>query len=492
MFESLQESLSSALRTLTGRGRLTESNIREGMQLVQQSLLEADVSLSVVKQFVSQVTEKSLGLQVDRIFNPTEQIVTIVRDELIALMGPVDHELPIKEPLTILMLCGLQGSGKTTTCGKLARLLRDRGFKPMLVAADLQRPAAVTQLEILGEAIGVPVYADRKSRDPVQVCTQAVAKAKEDGCNFLILDTAGRLHVDQDLMDELNRVERQVQPDQVFFVVDAMTGQDAVNSAKAFNDTLTLDGVILTKLDGDTRGGAALSVKAVTGVPIKFVGNGETLEALEEFHPDRMAGRILGMGDLATLIETASTKFDAEEVRRQQEQLEKGEFTLDDFRKQMQQTSKLGSFSKLLNYIPGFGQVTKLLGAMNVDPDSDMKRIGGIIDSMTPEERRNPKVINYQRKRRIAAGAGVEMQKVSELLDMYENMATYVKQWSGLGIGDRMKMVQQMTSQMGSNPESLFAPDRKKSIGTGKRLTSKERMEQRKRLEKERRKKKKK
>ncbi|MDO5566241.1 MAG: signal recognition particle protein, partial [Planctomycetia bacterium] len=339
---------------------------------------------------------------------------------------------------------------------------------------------------------GVPVYADRKSRDPVQVCTQAVAKAKEDGCNFLILDTAGRLHVDQDLMDELNRVERQVQPDQVFFVVDAMTGQDAVNSAKAFNDTLTLDGVILTKLDGDTRGGAALSVKAVTGVPIKFVGNGETLEALEEFHPDRMAGRILGMGDLATLIETASTKFDAEEVRRQQEQLEKGEFTLDDFRKQMQQTSKLGSFSKLLNYIPGFGQVTKLLGAMNVDPDSDMKRIGGIIDSMTPEERRNPKVINYQRKRRIAAGAGVEMQKVSELLDMYENMATYVKQWSGLGIGDRMKMVQQMTSQMGSNPESLFAPDRKKSIGTGKRLTSKERMEQRKRLEKERRKKKKK
>ncbi|MDO5565596.1 MAG: signal recognition particle receptor subunit alpha, partial [Planctomycetia bacterium] len=224
MFESLQESLSSALRTLTGRGRLTESNIREGMQLVQQSLLEADVSLSVVKQFVSQVTEKSLGLQVDRIFNPTEQIVTIVRDELIALMGPVDHELPIKEPLTILMLCGLQGSGKTTTCGKLARLLRDRGFKPMLVAADLQRPAAVTQLEILGEAIGVPVYADRKSRDPVQVCTQAVAKAKEDGCNFLILDTAGRLHVDQDLMDELNRVERQVQPDQVFFVVDAMTG----------------------------------------------------------------------------------------------------------------------------------------------------------------------------------------------------------------------------------------------------------------------------
>ncbi|MDO4587516.1 MAG: signal recognition particle protein [Planctomycetia bacterium] len=490
MFESLQDSLGSAIRVLIGRGRLSESNIRDGMRLVQQSLLEADVSMSVVKDFVANVTEKSLGLQVARILNPTEQIVTIVRDELIELMGPVDSSIPEKEPFTTIMLCGLQGSGKTTTCGKLGRKLKESGRKPMLVAADLQRPAAIDQLEVLGQSLGIPVYTDRTNKDPVAVCQAAAQLAQEKEIDVLILDTAGRLHIDEELMDQLNRIERRLQPDQVYFVVDSMTGQDAVNSAGAFNEALELDGVILTKLDGDTRGGAALSVKAITGVPIKFIGTGETLDALEEFYPDRMAGRILGMGDLATLIETAQTKFDADELKKQQEQMEKGVFTLDDFRKQMTQASRLGSMNKILSFIPGMGQLSKMLSSANVDPDNEMRMVGGIIDSMTREERRNPKIIDLRRKRRIASGAGVEVQEVTQLIAMYDRMASMVKSWSGMGMGDRMKTIQQMTQQASANPFGMLPP--KKGKGTGKRLTPKERAEQRKRLEKERKKKKKK
>ncbi len=490
MFESLTDRLSAAFRAMTGQGRLTESNIREGMNLVRQALLEADANVETTRKFVDSVQEKVLGLEVSRALNPTQQILKIVNDELIALMGPVDHSLPEKKPFATIMLCGLQGSGKTTSCGKLGKRLLAAGRKPMFVAADLQRPAAIDQLEVLGGQLGVPVFVDRESKDPVDVCRRALKEAKEKGVDVVILDTAGRLHVDEELMAQLNQIERKVQPDQVYFVVDAMTGQDAVNSAKAFNDALELDGVILTKLDGDARGGAALSVKSVTGVPIKFIGVGETLEALEDFHPERMASRMLGMGDVMTLIETAQAKFDEEELRRQQEQMEKGVFTLDDFRKQMSQASRLGSMSKIMSFIPGMSRLSGMLGELNVDPDKEMRKIGGIIDSMTPEERRRPDIIDLRRKKRIAAGAGVETSQVNELLKMHERMATMVKSFSSMGMGDRMRAMQQMTQQASVNPFGMFGPMKKGS--TGKRLTPKERAEQRKRLEKERRKKKRK
>ena len=487
MFESLTDRLSAAFRAMTGQGRLTESNIREGMNLVRQALLEADANVETTRKFVDSVQEKVLGLEVSRALNPTQQILKIVNDELIALMGPVDHSLPEKKPFATIMLCGLQGSGKTTSCGKLGKRLLAAGRKPMFVAADLQRPAAIDQLEVLGGQLGVPVFVDRESKDPVDVCRRALKEAKDKGVDVVILDTAGRLHVDEELMAQLNQIERKVQPDQVYFVVDAMTGQDAVNSAKAFNDALELDGVILTKLDGDARGGAALSVKSVTGVPIKFIGVGETLDALEDFHPERMASRMLGMGDVMTLIETAQAKFDEEELRRQQEQMEKGVFTLDDFRKQMSQASRLGSMSKIMSFIPGMSRLSGMLGELNVDPDKEMRKIGGIIDSMTPEERRRPDIIDLRRKKRIAAGAGVETSQVNELLKMHERMATMVKSFSSMGMGDRMRAMQQMTQQASVNPFGMFGPMKKGS--TGKRLTPKERAEQRKRLEKERRKK---
>ena len=490
MFESLTDRLSAAFRAMTGQGRLTESNIREGMNLVRQALLEADANVETTRKFVDSVQEKVLGLEVSRALNPTQQILKIVNDELIALMGPVDHSLPEKKPFATIMLCGLQGSGKTTSCGKLGKRLLAAGRKPMFVAADLQRPAAIDQLEVLGGQLGVPVFVDRESKDPVDVCRRALKEAKDKGVDVVILDTAGRLHVDEELMVQLNQIERKVQPDQVYFVVDAMTGQDAVNSAKAFNDALELDGVILTKLDGDARGGAALSVKSVTGVPIKFIGVGETLDALEDFHPERMASRMLGMGDVMTLIETAQAKFDEEELRRQQEQMEKGVFTLDDFRKQMSQASRLGSMSKIMSFIPGMSRLSGMLGELNVDPDKEMRKIGGIIDSMTPEERRRPDIIDLRRKKRIAAGAGVETSQVNELLKMHERMATMVKSFSSMGMGDRMRAMQQMTQQASVNPFGMFGPMKKGS--TGKRLTPKERAEQRKRLEKERRKKKRK
>ena len=490
MFESLTDRLSAAFRAMTGQGRLTESNIREGMNLVRQALLEADANVETTRKFVDSVQEKVLGLEVSRALNPTQQILKIVNDELIALMGPVDHSLPEKKPFSTIMLCGLQGSGKTTSCGKLGKRLLAAGRKPMFVAADLQRPAAIDQLEVLGGQLGVPVFVDRESKDPVDVCRRALKEAKDKGVDVVILDTAGRLHIDDELMAQLNQIERKVQPDQVYFVVDAMTGQDAVNSAKAFNDALELDGVILTKLDGDARGGAALSVKSVTGVPIKFIGVGETLDALEDFHPERMASRMLGMGDVMTLIETAQAKFDEEELRRQQEQMEKGVFTLDDFRKQMSQASRLGSMSKIMSFIPGMGRLSGMLGELNVDPDKEMRKIGGIIDSMTPEERRRPDIIDLRRKKRIAAGAGVETSQVNELLKMHERMAAMVKSFSSMGMGDRMRAMQQLTQQASVNPFGMFGPMKKGS--TGKRLTPKERAEQRKRLEKERRKKKRK
>ena len=482
MFESLTSKLSDAFRSISGRGRLTESNVREGLEMVRQALLEADASVEVARQFVETVEQKFLGTEVSKALNPTQQILQIVNEELINLMGPVDSTIPEGSPITTIMLTGLQGSGKTTTCGKLGKRLLDSGRKPMFVAADLQRPAAIDQLEILGKQLGVPVFVDRECKDPVDVCKRALKQAKDLDVNVVILDTAGRLHVDDDLMKQLVEIERKVNPDQVYFVVDSMVGQDAVNSAKAFNEAL--------ELDGDARGGVALSVKAITGVPIKFIGVGEGLDALEEFHPDRMASRMLGMGDVLTLIESVQAKFDEKELERQQQQLEKGVFTLDDFRKQMSQASRLGSMSKIMSFIPGMGRLSGILGEMNVDPDRELRRIGGLIDSMTPEERRRPEIIDSRRKKRIAAGAGVEVSRVNELLQMHQRMAGMVKSFSTLGMGDRMRALNQLTNQASANPFGMFGPAKKGS--TGKRLTPKEREAQRKRLEKARRDKKRK
>jgi len=481
MFETLQENLRSAIQTLRGRGRLTEANIREGLAMVQRALLEADVSLPVVKEFIGRVSEQAVGEKVLKSLRPEQQLVYIVYHELVRLMGPVDHSLHLRSPLTILMLCGLQGSGKTTTCGKLGKLLQRRGRKPMLVAADLQRPAAIDQLCILGEQIGLPVYADKEAKDPVKLCHAAVRQAKGTGHDVLILDTAGRLHVDQELMAQLSQIDRRVGPDQVYFVVDAMTGQDAVNSAKAFNEALELDGVILTKLDGDARGGAALSVKAVTGVPIKFMGTGEHLDDLEEFHPDRMASRILGMGDVVTLVEQARERLDQEELERQQARLRKGEFTLDDFKKMLGQTKKLGPLNKVLSLIPGMGNISQLMG--EVDAEKDLRRLVGIIDSMTPEERRNPsRVIDQSRRRRIAAGAGVEPHEVNELVKQFDGMAQIMKRLAGMGLRDRMRAVQELAQGGMLTPGGRIAKQKK---GTGKRLSSKEKARLRKLRERE-------
>lgn len=482
MFESLQQGLSSALRTLRGRGKLTESNMREGLQLVQQALLEADVSLPVVKDFMARVSEQAVGEAVLKSLDPTRQLVGIVHNALVDLMGPVDHSLHLKPDITVLMLCGLQGSGKTTTCGKLGRMIHERGRKPLLVAADLQRPAAIDQLEVLGQKLGIPVYTERGSQDPVAVCHNAVKHAKAIGANVVILDTAGRLHVDAELMQQLERIDHRVQPEQVYLVVDAMTGQDAVNSAKAFHEALELDGVVMTKLDGDARGGAALSVKAITGVPIKFIGTGEQLEALEEFHPDRMAGRILGMGDIVSLVEQAQRQLDQEEMAKQEERLRKGEFSLADFRNLLNQTRRLGPLNKIMSLIPGLGGMADMVG--DADAEAQMRHIGGIIDAMTPDERRNPKLIDQSRRRRIAAGAGVQPHEVNELIKQFEPMAAMMKQMSSMGIRGRMQAVQELSRSGLLDPGAKLG---KQKVGTGKRLTAEERAKQRKQREKEER-----
>lgn len=481
MFESIQENLSSALRSLAGKAKLSEANMREGLGLVQKALLEADVNIEVVKEFIAKVSEQAVGEKVLKSLNPSQQLVGIVYEELKSLMGPVDHSLHLRGEVTVLMMCGLQGSGKTTTCGKLGRLIKERGQHPLLVAADLQRPAAIHQLQVIGEQLGIPVHAEVGSTDPVAVCQNAVKQAKQVGANVVILDTAGRLHIDEELMEQLKRIDRKVQPEQVFLVVDGMTGQDAVNSARAFNDALELDGVIMTKLDGDARGGAALSVKAVTGVPIKFIGVGEHLDALEEFHPDRLAGRILGMGDMLTLIEQAQQKFDQDEMQKAQESLQKGQFTLEDFRKMLGQTSKLGPLQKVIGMIPGMSSMQNLMG--DADADGEMRRLQGVIDAMTPDERRNPsKVIDQSRRRRIAAGAGVEPHVVNDLVKQFDGMADMMKKIAGMGMRDRMRAIQDMQRGGLLNPGSRLAREKG---STGKRLTSQERAKLKKQREKD-------
>ena len=358
-------------------------------------------------------------------------------------------------------------------------MLKQNGRKPLLVAADLQRPAAIDQLHVLGEQTGIPVFSDRDSQDPVKVCNAAVAQAKKLGADVVILDTAGRLHIDDELMGQLKRIDQKCHPEQVYLVVDGMTGQDAVNSAKAFNDALELDGVIMTKLDGDARGGAAISVKEVTGVPLKFMGTGEHLENLEEFHPERMAGRILGQGDMMSLVEKAQQEFDQDEAKRLEETLAKGEFSLDDFLRQMQQIKRLGPMKKVLGMIPG---MSSMLGQMDdMDAEGDMRRLQGIIHSMTPEERRKPKLIDQGRRRRIAAGCGSEPHEINELVKQFDAIAPMMMAMAGKGVGDRMKMMREVQAGMAGNPTGQLG---KKKQTTGKRLTAKERTKTRKEREK--------
>ena len=486
MFESLSASLTSALASLRGRGKLTESNMREGLGAVRTALLEADVAYDVVDTFLDKVVEGAIGAKVLETLDPAQQLVGVVHRELANLMGPVDHSLHLQPGrVTVIMLCGLQGSGKTTSCAKLARRLKEEGRGVMLVAADLQRPAAIEQLAILGRQLGVSVHTPDGVTDPVAVCRLGVDRARKEGASVVILDTAGRLAIDQALMDELKRIDHTVGPDQVYLVVDAMTGQDAVRSAKAFNDALELDGVIMTKLDGDARGGAALSVKSVTGVPIKFIGTGEQIEALEDFHAERMAGRILGMGDVVTLVEEAQRKFDQDEMVRQEERLRTGEFTLDDFKKMLSQTRRLGPLGKVLGMIPGMGGMQEMLGG--ADLDKDMNRLFGIIDSMTPDERRNPsRIVDQARRRRIAKGAGVELQEVSDLVKQFDGMAAMMKGMAGLGMRERMQQVQQLQSQL-ANPNARIG---KPKGDTGRRLTADERRKLKKQRDKDARRKK--
>jgi signal recognition particle subunit SRP54 len=484
MFDDIQKRLSSAFGRFRARGLLTEANIQEGLGEVRNALLEADVNYNVVQDFMKRVGEKAIGAQLIKSVRPEQQIVKIVHDELVDLMGPSDPSLRFeKTGTTVFMLCGLQGSGKTTTCGKLAKLMADHGRRPLLVAADLQRPAAIEQLKVIGQQLGIPVYSEASS-NPVKVCQDALIEANRQGRDTIILDTAGRLHVDDELMGELKQIEKKVKPHHVFFVCDALTGQDAVASAGAFNDALELDGVIMTKLDGDARGGAALSVRRVTGVPIKFVGVGEKLDKLQPFDPERLVGQMLGMGDIVGLVEAAQGAVDEEEAKRQQEKLAKGKFDLNDFRSQIVQMTKMGSVKDLMSKIPGMsGMAGNLEG---VDADGEVKRIGGIIDSMTQAERKNPQMIDISRRRRIAAGAGVDPSDVSGLVKQFDTMAAVVKQMASMSMLDKLRAFTGMGRSGAFQPGArLVAPKQ----GTGKRLSPKEREKLQKQREKEERKK---
>jgi len=483
MFEGIQRSLGEALKKLRGKGRITEANIREGIQEVRKALLDADVNYTVVGAFIERVTQRSLGQAVLRTIDPSEQIVKIVYDELVALMGPVDSRIRFaKDRPTVLMLCGLQGQGKTTTAAKLALTLRDQGRKPLLVAADLQRPAAIEQLKVLGAQINVPVFSEYPS-NPVTVCRNAVDFAKKNLYDTVILDTAGRLHVADMPMNELKQIDSQCKPDEIYFVCDAMTGQDAVNSAKAFDEALSLNAVILTKMDGDARGGAALSIREVTKVPIKFVGVGEKVDRLEPFRPEGMASRIIGQGDIMDIVgkvQQAQLDLTEEEIQRQQELMRKGDFTLEDFRKQFQQLKKMGPMKDLLSSMPGMDQIIP----EGEDPEVAFKRLQGMIDSMTKDERRNPDMIDLTRRRRIASGSGCEASDVKQFLGHFDQIRGLMKKMANMSIWERIKMV------TGMGQSGAFMPGAggmKKAKGdTGHRKSPKERAKDRKNKKKKR------
>lgn len=438
MFDSLTDKLDNALHVLKGHGQITEVNVAETLKEVRRALVDADVNYKTAKSFTKTVKAKALGQNVLKTLKPGELMVKIVKDELTKLMGGETAGIDLSGKPSIILMSGLQGSGKTTFSGKLAQYLKNKKTKkPLLVACDIYRPAAIDQLHVVGEQINVDVYSDRDCKDPVKISNDAIAYAKENGHNVVIIDTAGRLAIDEKMMNEISDIHKAIKPQETLFVVDAMTGQDAVNTAKAFNDLLNFDGVILTKLDGDTRGGAAISIKSVVNKPIKFIGTGEKMEAIDVFHPDRMADRILGMGDVVSLVERAQEQYDEEEARRVQKKIAKNQFGFDDFLKQIQQVKKMGNMKDLMGMIPGAGKALK-----DVDIDDDaFKGIEAIIHSMTPEERSKPEVINSSRKKRISKGAGTTVQEVNQLLKQFKQMSKMMKMMQG---GGRKKIMQMM------------------------------------------------
>jgi signal recognition particle subunit SRP54 len=422
MFDSLTESLENVFRKLSGRGRLSESNIEEALQEVRRALLSADVNFKIVKDFIERIKPKAIGQDVLKGVNPSQMLKAVVHHELTDLMGPVDHTIPpAGSRPAVLMMAGLQGSGKTTSTAKLGKYLVKKGRKPLLVAADMIRPAAVEQLKTLGAQNNIPVYWEPQGR-PVKICERGIAKAQEQGQDVVVLDTQGRLHIDREMMDELKEIREKIKPHQIYLVVDAMTGQDAVKSAEGFNKELGLDGVIMTKLDGDARGGAALSVKATTGKPIKFVGVGEKIEALEEFHPERMADRILGMGDVVSFVEKAREAIDEKQALELQEKIRKDELTIEDFQKQLQQMKKMGPIKQLMKMLPG--QLGQMAGDINED---ELKYAEAIIGSMTVQEKRNPELLNSSRRQRIAKGSGRPVHEVNSLIKQFEEARKMIK-----------------------------------------------------------------
>ena len=441
MFNNLSEKLDKAFHVLKGHGKITEVNVAETLKEVRRALLDADVNYKIAKNFTTTIKEKALGQNVLTTLNPGQLMVKIVKDELTRLMGGETVGLNLSGSLTVILMSGLQGSGKTTFSGKLANYLKTKKAKQvLLVGCDVYRPAAINQLQVVGEQIGVEVYAEVENQNPVEISKNAIKHAKATGKNVVIIDTAGRLAVDEEMMTEISNIHKAVNPQETLFVVDSMTGQDAVNTAKAFNDILNFEGVVLTKLDGDTRGGSALSIKSVVNKPIKFIGTGEKMEAIDVFHPDRMAERILGMGDVVSLVERAQEQYDEEEARKIQKKIAKNQFGFDDFLKQIQQIKKMGNMKDLMGMIPGAGKMMK-----DVDIDDDaFKGIEAIINSMTPSERSEPKTINASRKKRLAKGSGTSIQEVNQLLKQFTQMSKMMKMMQGGGGRQMMQMMKGM------------------------------------------------
>ena len=437
-FEGLSEKLQNVFKGLKGKGSLTEADINAAMREVKLALLEADVNFKVVKEFVDSVKQKSLGEEVMASLTPGQQVIKIVNDELTELMGGTGSKLTYSpKGFTVYMMVGLQGTGKTTTCGKLANYLKKNGKKPMLCACDIYRPAAIDQLEVVGKAVDTPVFTMRESREPEKIALAAIKEAERKGCNVLIVDTAGRLQIDEELMEELVRLKGAIKPHEILLVVDALAGQDAVNAAEGFNDRLGIDGIIMTKMDGDSRGGAALSAKKVTGRPVKFVGTGEKFDALEPFHPERMASRILGMGDMLTLIEKAQEDYDEQKAQELEKRLRKNQFTLEDFLEQMGQIRKMGGIGKLLGMMPGMN--SRAMQNVNVEQsERDFVQMEAIIQSMTREERENPSILNASRRKRIAAGSGQPVSKINQLVKRYDETRKMMKSFTGKGGAGRM------------------------------------------------------
>ena len=429
-FENLSEKLQSTFKKLRGKGVLTEADINEAMREVKLALLEADVNFKVVKEFVAQVKEKAMGTEVLESLTPGQQVIKIVNDQLVELMGGTNSKLTYSPSgFTVLMMVGLQGTGKTTTCGKLAAYLKKNGKKPMLAACDIYRPAAIDQLEVVGRTVDVPVFTDRENRVAEDIALKARKEAERKGFDVLIVDTAGRLQIDEELMEELVRVKKAIKPHEILLVVDALTGQDAVNAAEGFNEKLGIDGIVMTKMDGDSRGGAALSAKKVTGKPVKFIGMGEKFDALEPFHPERMASRILGMGDMLSLIEKAQESYDEEKAAKLEKKLRKNEFTLEDFLDQMGEVQKMGGIGKMLEMMPGMN--TKSVSDDEIEKsEKEFRQMEAIIYSMTLEERRNPSLLNASRRKRIAAGSGQPVSKINSLIKKYEDAKKLMKQFS--------------------------------------------------------------